>query len=159
MASKGNIPNSTSFNDFEPFWLDLDANQTLSLAINNHELVRIEEEENSNFETEVEKYLFNEISFSWGEKVLMAFEWLFLEVLGNGLIFGMVQYERLGADPMKRRLTDQVSFKLTVSSVLEAAASIFAGGSVLQLEFKGGLYLRAASNTNWPKIGPKLGQK
>ena len=47
----------------------------------------------------------------------------------------------------------------TVSSVLEAAACIFSRGSKLRLEFKGGLYLRAASNTNWPKIGPKLGQK
>ena len=109
MESKGDIPNSTSFNDFESFWLDLDVNQTLSIAINNHELVRIEEEENSTLETEVGKYLFNEINFSWGEKVLMAFEWLFLEVLGNRLIFGWVQYERFGADPMKRRLTDQVS--------------------------------------------------
>ena len=36
----------------------------------------------------------------------------------------------------------------TVSSVLEAAASIFSRGSMLRLEFKGGLYLRAASNTD-----------
>ena len=47
----------------------------------------------------------------------------------------------------------------TVSSVLEAAASIFSRGSILRLEFKGGLYLRAASNTNWPKIGPKIVQQ
>ena len=108
MESKGDIPNSTSFTGFEPFWLDLDANQTLSLAINDYDLVRIEEE-NLDFGIEVRKYLVNEIHFSWGEKILMVFEWLILELLGNGLIFGLVQYERLGADPMKRRLTDQVS--------------------------------------------------
>ena len=57
----------------------------------------------------VGNFLLDEINFTWGKKILMAFEWTLLEILGNGLIFGMIQFERLGADPMKRRLTDQVS--------------------------------------------------
>ena len=40
----------------------------------------------------------------------------------------------------------------TVSSVLEAAASILYRGSVLRLIFKGGLYLRAASITTLLKL-------
>ena len=40
----------------------------------------------------------------------------------------------------------------TVSSVLEAAASIFPRGSMLWPEFKGGLYFRAASNSDLLKI-------
>ena len=40
----------------------------------------------------------------------------------------------------------------TVSSVLEAAASILSRGSVLRLKFKCGLYLRAASNTTLLKL-------
>ena len=85
------------------FWLDLDVNQTLSIAINDYEIIEMEEEY-----LDVVNFLSNEINFTLGEKILMAFEWILLETLANGLIFGMVQYERLGADPMKRRLTDQV---------------------------------------------------
>ena len=87
------------------FWLDLDVNQTLSIAINDYEILEMEEEY---LDDKVVNFQSNEINFTWGEKILMAFEWILLESLANGLIFGIVQYERLGADPMKRRLTDQV---------------------------------------------------
>ena len=103
MKSTKDIFKSTSL--IGQFWLDLDVNQTLSIAINDYEILEMEEEYCN--ET-VGNFLSDEINFTWGEKILMAFEWILLETLANGLIFGMVQYERLGADPMKRRLTDQV---------------------------------------------------
>ena len=34
--------------------------------------------------------------------------WLLIEVLGNALLIGLIQYERLGGDPLKRRIIDQV---------------------------------------------------
>ena len=40
----------------------------------------------------VGNFLLDEINFTWGKKILMAFEWTLLEILGNGLIFGMIQF-------------------------------------------------------------------
>ena len=72
-------------------------------------IINMTQEEDFNFEIEFEKYLSNEIKFSMSEKVIMFLEWVLLEPLANGMIFGLVQYEMFGADPMKRRLIDQVS--------------------------------------------------
>ena len=30
---------------------------------------------------------------------------------GNGLLLGLIQFDRLGGDPLKRRILDQVSFQ------------------------------------------------
>ena len=103
MKSTKDIFKSTSL--IGQFWLDLDVNHTLSIAIDDYTIIEMEDEY---YNETVENFLSDEINFTWGEKILMAFEWILLETLANGLIFGMVQYERLGADPMKRRLTDQV---------------------------------------------------
>ena len=42
------------------------------------------------------------------EKVMLGVIWILLEIVGNGLIFGLIQFDRLGGDPLKRRITDQV---------------------------------------------------
>ena len=42
------------------------------------------------------------------EKIVMAFLWIVIEVFGNGLLFGLIQFDRLGGDPLKRRIIDQV---------------------------------------------------
>ena len=42
------------------------------------------------------------------EKVLAGLLWILYVILGNALMFGMVQFDRLGGDPLKRRVTDQV---------------------------------------------------
>lgn len=57
-----------------------------------------------------------EIEFNQGtekilaEKIVIGFIWILVETLGNSMLFGMVQFDRLGGDPLKRRIVDQVSF-------------------------------------------------
>ena len=54
------------------------------------------------FNQETEKIL--------AEKIVIGFIWILVETLGNSMLFGMVQFDRLGGDPLKRRIVDQVSF-------------------------------------------------
>lgn len=42
------------------------------------------------------------------EKVIVSIVWGFLEIPVNAGLFGLVQFDRLGGDPLKRRVTDQV---------------------------------------------------
>ena len=42
------------------------------------------------------------------DKVVVSIGWGFLEFLVNAGLFGVVQFDRLGGDPLKRRITDQV---------------------------------------------------
>ena len=44
------------------------------------------------------------------EKLTMAFLWIVIELFGNGLLFGLIQFDRLGGDPLKRRIIDQVIY-------------------------------------------------
>ena len=34
--------------------------------------------------------------------------WLVIQVFGNGMLIGLIQYDRFGNDPLKRRINDQV---------------------------------------------------
>ena len=55
---------------------------------------------------------FNETSrihFEIHEKIIFGLQWLFFQLIGNGLLIGIIQFDRFGADPLKRRITDQVS--------------------------------------------------
>ena len=55
---------------------------------------------------------FNETSrihFEIHEKVIFGLQWFLFQVIGNGLLIGIIQFDRFGADPLKRRITDQVS--------------------------------------------------
>ena len=45
------------------------------------------------------------------EKVLAFIAWILLQFPCNGMMVGLIQYERLGGDPLKRRLSDQVCKK------------------------------------------------
>ena len=42
------------------------------------------------------------------EKVLAFIAWILLQFPCNGMMLGLIQFERLGGDPLKRRLSDQV---------------------------------------------------
>ena len=42
------------------------------------------------------------------EKVLSCLLWIFINVPGNLLLLGLIQYEKKGRHPLKKRLTDQV---------------------------------------------------
>ena len=49
-------------------------------------------------------------------KILASTIWIILEFPCNVMLFGLVQFERIGGDPLKRRITDQVElFKQTKS--------------------------------------------
>ena len=58
------------------------------------------------------------------DKILSGIAWGLLNIPCNAMMFGLVQFDRLGGDPLKRRVTDQVS---------EGAISF--GTSKLFLEF------------------------
>ena len=57
---------------------------------------------------ELQKYQVSNINFSLLEKVIFGIEWLSCQIIGNGLLFGLIQFDRFGGDPLKRRITDQV---------------------------------------------------
>ena len=58
--------------------------------------------EELSFETE-------EIHLSILEKAIIVILWLLVMVLGNLMLIGLIQFERLSGDPCKRRIVDQVS--------------------------------------------------
>ena len=49
-----------------------------------------------------------EIQLQTAEKAIIVALWLFIEVVGSGLLIGLIEFERLGGDPLKRRIVDQV---------------------------------------------------
>ena len=55
-------------------------------------------------------FIIEETFLSIPEKMIMAFLWIVIEVFGNGLLFGLIQFDRLGGDPLKRRIIDQVIY-------------------------------------------------
>ena len=42
------------------------------------------------------------------EKVLSGLLWITINVPGNLLLYGLIQYEKEGRHPLKKRITDQV---------------------------------------------------
>ena len=44
------------------------------------------------------------------EKVFSWLLWIFINVPGNLLLLGLIQYEKKGRHPLKKRLTDQVTY-------------------------------------------------
>ena len=40
--------------------------------------------------------------------------WFSVQFFGNGLLIGLIQFDRFGEDPLKRRIIDQVSFNLII---------------------------------------------
>ena len=45
------------------------------------------------------------------EKICIFIFWFLIMFPGNGLLLGLIQFDRLGGDPLKRRILDQVSFQ------------------------------------------------
>ena len=46
------------------------------------------------------------------ERIIAGIFWILYTIPGNALMFGIVQFDRLGGDPLKRRITDQVPFQM-----------------------------------------------
>ena len=63
--------------------------------------------------------------FSVAEKVMAVIVWIVMEFICNPLHFGVVQFERLGGDPLKRRITDQVFRSKTLNVFNIHAVSYF----------------------------------
>ena len=51
------------------------------------------------------------ISLTNLEKIVIGVLWFLIEVIGSLLLLGLIQYERLGGDPLKRRIIDQVRLR------------------------------------------------
>ena len=49
-----------------------------------------------------------EIQLQTVEKAIIVTLWLSIEAVGSGLLIGLIEFERLGGDPLKRRIVDQV---------------------------------------------------
>ena len=52
-----------------------------------------------------------DLSFNPFEKVGICVLWLAIQIPGNAMLFGIIQFDRLGGDPLKRRIQDQVRLK------------------------------------------------
>ena len=48
------------------------------------------------------------IHFAIHEQIIFGIQWFLIQVFGNGLLIGLIQFDRHGGDPLKRRITDQV---------------------------------------------------
>ena len=60
--------------------------------------------------TNAEQHSFEVIQVDLFVRIISGIIWFFLEIPCNFLLFGLVQFDRLGGDPLKRRITDQVRF-------------------------------------------------
>ena len=80
------------------------------MNFNNFDEEVFEAEENftnsnwSFYAMEVEEY-------TMADKIVSFVTWGLLNFPCNAMMFGLVQFDRLGGDPLKRRVTDQVSEK------------------------------------------------
>ena len=47
------------------------------------------------------------------ETAIIVIIWFLIQSFGNGLLIGLIQFDRFGEDPLKRRINDQVSIQTT----------------------------------------------
>ena len=52
-----------------------------------------------------------DLSFNAFEKLGIVVMWLVIQIPGNIMLFGIIQFDRIGGDPLKRRIQDQVRLK------------------------------------------------
>ena len=66
------------------------------------------------------KYEFSteDLAFNPVEKVVLVVVWLVIQIPGNVMLVGLIQFDRLGGDPLKRRLLDQVRFKQSIQQLV-----------------------------------------
>ena len=68
----------------------------------------------ADWQLEMSRYQTSNITFENHEKVIFAIEWVLIQFVGNPLLWGMIQFDRFGSDPMKRRIIDQVIFSISM---------------------------------------------
>ena len=64
------------------------------------------------FDTKFE--VINELN---GEEIIViTLIWFVIQFFGNGMLIGLIQYDKFGNDPLKRLANDQVSFPKSFDS-------------------------------------------
>ena len=56
-----------------------------------------------------------DLAFNAVEKVAIVILWLVIQIPGNIMLVGIIQFDRLGGDPLKRRIQDQVRMGLYIN--------------------------------------------
>ena len=62
-----------------------------------------------NYQDEITYHGFSKVDFGFHEKFTFGVQWILFQTVGNILLVGLIQFDREGGDPLKRRITDQVS--------------------------------------------------
>ena len=62
-----------------------------------------------NNEVETAYHGFSTVNFGYHEKCIFVVQWILFQIVGNILLVGLIQFDRWGGDPLKRRITDQVT--------------------------------------------------
>ena len=79
--------------------------------LSNNTIIADENHHNISFEA-------GELELNTIQWVIILIFWILLQTVGNGLLVGMIVYERVGnGDPLKRRIIDQVCFDLDILSL------------------------------------------
>ena len=55
------------------------------------------------------KFLSEDLELSYFEKVVIGVFWIMIVIIGSGFLIGIIQFDRFGGDPLKRRIVDKVS--------------------------------------------------
>ena len=50
----------------------------------------------------------DEIELDVTERITIFLLWLLIGTIGNGMLFGLIQFDVCAGDPLKRRISDQV---------------------------------------------------
>ena len=68
----------------------------------------------------VTKYEFSteDLAFNAVEKAVIVVLWMVIQIPGNIMLVGLIQFDRLGGDPLKRRLLDQVRFEQSIQQLV-----------------------------------------
>ena len=56
------------------------------------------------------EFTVNDIGLGATEKITIFFIWFLIETIGNGMLFGLIQFDICAGDPLKRRISDQVGW-------------------------------------------------
>ena len=63
---------------------------------------------NFNYTKDTKFEVINELESE--EITVVIVVWSVIQFFGNGMLVGLIQYDKFGNDPLKRRINDQVSF-------------------------------------------------
>ena len=53
-------------------------------------------------------FLTENLTYDTIEMIFIVLIWLLVQIPGNIMLFGIIQFDRHGGDPLKRRIHDQV---------------------------------------------------